>query len=469
MTSPNDTLDPAPKPIYRLVFSGELLPGFDEAQVRSALARHTERSPASLFSGKRVALAEHTDAGEAEVARQALQALGARVLVEEVEAPPPMPALGFLEVALPPTPAAEPDPKEKFAKTDSGWQPLGDQPAVLPPLDGDLSQALEPVPRAVGGLAGSAKSNPPHRPPADLSGVFGTSTALPAPVAEASLVFAPVAKTQLPTAPAAVVPAQSPQTEAPLARDLAQPRSLAQPATPDADVSSAACIHCPACGDRQPMRLLCRACGADLKRALAAQQEERAQVRATGAARAGVANKTKPGAPTVPDDGLRVLGFRVPDDWVARLTWPNVFAALFGGLLVLAAIGFLWRMLGLDPILSPSQPRPVAAVPAASEPAAALNNTAGDNSAAAASPAPLEAEVAARLSSAAAVAEFRLRYWPEPTNKVFVYSTGGVMAWRSGQPSITRAIAEALSECESRRPSTAAPCKLLNVNNYWHD
>lgn len=480
MTSSTDNPAEAPKLLYRLVFSGELLPGFDEAQVRSALTRRLERSPASLFGGKRVTVGEHADPQQAETERQALQALGARIQVEEVEAPPPMPALGFLEVALPAAPVAEPQATEKFAKTDSGWQSLVDGPAPLPSVNDDLLRSLDPapaapkqetpdvLPRSTGLPPGSPGFNGSARPPTDLSAVFSTSTATPPPVAEASKVFTPAGKSPLAS------------LDDPLSRtDVAAPPEVSVAAVPpamaiaepaQAPAQAADWIACPACGERQPMRLLCRACGADLKRALAAQQEERVQNRAAGVVRSGSATKAKSVDAPVQDDTPRVLGFRVPDDWVARLTWPNVLLALFGFLLVLAAIGFLGRMLGLNPIFSPSsKPAPVVAAPAVNDTSPAAGSAVADKAAPGVGPAPPETEVAARLSTAAAVAEFRLRYWPQPTSKVFVYSSGDAMAWRGGSTSVTRAIAEAMSECESRRPAAAPPCKLVNVNNYWQD
>jgi hypothetical protein len=303
-----------------------------------------------------------------------------------------------------------------------------------------------------------------------LSAVFSTSTAAPAPVAEASPVFRPA--DQLPLSAGAASLSPSLASRAPLPDPSAAGTSPAAmvPATEAAgDVPNASWIACPACGDRQPMRLLCRACGTDLKRALAAQQEAREQSRAAGGGRGGAKPPTTEAS--AQDDGLRILGFRVPDDWVAKLTWPNVLLALFGSLLVLVVIGFLWRSLGLDPLFSPSKPAPVmAAPPAANDPAPAASVSSNDKAApAAVSSAPPEAEVAARLASAAAVAEFRLRYWPEPTSKVFVYASGDAMAWRGGSTSLTRAIAEAMSECESRRTASAPPCKLVNVNNYWQE
>jgi hypothetical protein len=461
MTASSDDATAALTPrAYRLLFAGELLPGFDEASVRPALARHLQRSPASLFSGKRVNVGEFADAVEANMARQAMQALGAQVLLEEVEAPPPMPALGLLDVALPSAPAApaQQPSRENFAKTDSGWQPLSEGPAALPPLNDDLQEELLKT------LAAR------HAEPETSTAAQAPSPVLlpsrPGPVLPGADLLAP-----------AVAAAQSAAPAAAVGTALA----VAQAPDHSAEVPDAAWIRCPACREHQPMRLLCCACGADLKRALAAQQEERAQARAASVARVAGNHKVTPGESWPQEEGVRVLGVRVPDEWAAKLTWPNVLLALFGSLLVLATIGYLWRALGLDPIFSSSKASAVATAPASEavgDPlAAAPGSTATDpaapgaspNTQTNASPAPSQADVATRLSSAAAVADFRSRYWPQPTNKVFVYSSAGTTAWLGGQPSIARAMALAMTDCESRRPPTAAPCRVVNVNDYWQD
>ena len=446
-TSPASPQSAAPR-AYRLLFAGELLPGFEEALVRTALARHLQRSPASLFSGKRVTVGEFAQAVEAEMARQAMQALGAKVMLEEVEAPPPMPALGLLDVALPSAPAAQPAPQENFAKTDSGWQPLGEGPAALPPLMDDLQDDL------LKNLAATrAQTSPQAQEPTP---VFAPVVQRPPPPPVATDLSSPVV-TMAPTASAVIA--------APVAGAL----SMAEPQPQTAAVPDASWIRCPACREHQPMRLLCRACGTDLKRALAAQQEERAQARASSVARAAANNKTAPRGAVTSEDEVRILGVRVPDDWAAKLTWPNVLLALFGSLLVLATIGYLWRLLGLDPIFSSSKPKAVVVAPAATDAALETPGTKAVTDKAALPPAPPEAEVAARLSSPAAVADFRSRYWSQATNKVFVYSSGGTTAWSGGQPSVARAMALAMTECESRRPATAAPCRVVNVNDYWQD
>jgi hypothetical protein len=398
-----------------------------------------ERSPASLFSGKRVAVGEYADLAQAETEVRSLQALGVRIHVEEVEPPPPMPALGLLDVVLPVAPVAEPAATENFAKTDSNWHALAGGSVARPTTGDDLLSILASAPREpqqetpVGAPMPSASA----RPPADLSAVFSTSTAAPAPVVEASQVFAPAVKP--PPMPEAVPlpPAQSQTTQEAPALHATAEEAVSQPV--QAEVPAAHLIACPICSERQPMRLLCRACGADLKRALAAQQEARAQARAEGGVRGA--------------SGVRAQAAQ---------------AGLEDGSL-LAAIGFFWRLLGLDPLFTPSTPPTPTVVPttADSSPPAAVAS--GEPVAPGVGPAPPEAEVALRLPSPAAVAEFRQRYWQQPTNKVFVYAGGNVMAWRGGSPSVARALAEAMSECESRRPAAATPCQLVNVNNYWQD
>jgi hypothetical protein len=491
--------------LHRLVFAGKLVPGFEEAAVREALARHLRRAPTELFTGKRVVVSEDLDAGEADVARQALEALGARVLVETVEAPPPMAPLSFLDVAAPAPPPEDTVSKDDLALTDSGWQALSQaleplpDPAQLPPLDlGDaaagpgplivrdfvpgsfpsasfppapsaaMSPAAEPPASSAALRAPNAKpmEAAPSRPPTDLSSVFGSAAPPPPPAGEASPVFAPIAKAPLPPPMAAPLPSPSPVRETLPVSDLAMTDALPAPV---AGIPEAALlVTCPNCRERQPMRVLCRACGSDLQRALAAQQEERDQARparGTGAAAARAGGPAK-GPRPASDDGLRLLGWRVPDHIAERITLGNGVLALFGLLLALAAVGFVWRQVRPDPVSSST---PKVAEAAASGAAADPGLPSASASAPSMGPPPSEADVASRLHVAAAVGEFRLNYWPKAANKVFVASGDATWAWRAGMPSVTRALSEALSECDSRRPPEAPDCKVVNLNNYWQE
>ena len=166
-------------------------------------------------------------------------------------------------------------------------------------------------------------------------------------------------------------------------------------------------------------------------------------------------------------DGLRLLGVRVPDHLADRFTLSNGLMALFGLLLLLAAAGFVWNsFFRSEPVVGRS--RVAVAAPAAAE-ASGAQASEPAASAPRMGPPPSEAEVSARLADAAAVAEFRQGYWPKATHKVFVANGGSAWAWRAGTPSVTRALSEALGECDGRRPPEAAECKVVNVDNFWQE
>lgn len=113
---------------YDLMFSGELVPGFELAQVKTNLQqlfRLDEAKVNALFSGKAIALKKGVDAEAANKYRVAMKKAGARldlVLVKApVAAPAPQPA------AASPPPAAEPQPAENAA-TSGFTTALGAQP-----------------------------------------------------------------------------------------------------------------------------------------------------------------------------------------------------------------------------------------------------------------------------------------------------------------------------------------------------
>ncbi len=446
--------------VHRLVFAGKCLPGFDEAAVRDALARHLQRASGELFSGKRVMVSDELGAVEIEIAKQALEALGARVQIEVVEAPAPMPPLGFLDLAVP-APLVEPVAKENLSMTDSGWQALNSalEPTPDEALPEDLlnmAAARNRVALGEGGAASDAAASPISpaltapaplsRPPTDLSAVFGNA---PSPVSEPSPAFAPVMKNPLPLVR---------QTEPP-----ATGEAIAAPAVGMSEPSSL--IACPICRDLQPPRLFCRACGADIKLALAAQQEERAQRR--GSHRGSPALPPAAGKSTpVADDGPRLLGFRVPDHVADRLTLANGLLATFAVLLALAAVGFVWSKIRPDPVLSSPKPALSNSTTAGNADPTGTAKTAPPGGM---GPPPSETDVLARLKASAASAAFRQNYWPKATNKAFVVSDETTWAWRAEMPSVTRALAEALGDCESRRPEGAPECKVVNINNFWQE
>lgn len=497
---------------HRLLFFGKVLPGFDEEGVREALARHLRRAPAELFSGKRVVVSDELDFIEAETAREALEALGARVQIEAVEAPPPMAPLSFLDLAVPPPPKdSPPPPQDGLAVTDSGWQALSQalEPlpeAVseglpeLPPLKLDTAQlptqalsqpklaggegggqlyppgsfpqdsplsSLPTLPSGAGSWTGDAA---PSRPPTDLSAVYGSAVPPQPSIDEGSPVFASTARPIAPppaSPPAPMVPVRPTVLDIPPIDGMSMADALPAPASGIPE--SALLVTCPNCRERQPMRVLCRACSCDLQRALAAQQEERDAVRAAkGRGAASTPRGTGGKTAAVSDDGPRVLGVRIPDHLADRFTLANGLMVLFGLLLLLAAAGFVWNsFFRSEPVVGRS--RVAAAAPAAASEASGAQAGEPAASAPRMGPPPSEAEVSPRLADAAAVAEFRQGYWPKATHKVFVANGGSAWAWRAGEPSVTRALSEALGECDGRRLPEAAECKVVNVDNFWQE
>ena len=82
-------------------------------------------------------------------------------------------------------------------------------------------------------------------------------------------------------------------------------------------------------------------------------------------------------------------------------------------------------------------------------------------------PAPPEQVVSDHLHSAAAVNAFRNDYWSEPDHKAFAASEDGAWGWRSGQPSPQRAATRALAACEEHRKPYTRECELVNVDGAW--
>lgn len=101
-------------------------------------------------------------------------------------------------------------------------------------------------------------------------------------------------------------------------------------------------IVCPACGERQPKRILCRACATDMPRGIAAQEEERAAARAEriAAARARRGLKPLPGPGTDADAG---------DD--APPLFGRSFEGRLGRMSYLAGNLTLWAALGVALLL----------------------------------------------------------------------------------------------------------------------
>jgi hypothetical protein len=84
-------------------------------------------------------------------------------------------------------------------------------------------------------------------------------------------------------------------------------------------------------------------------------------------------------------------------------------------------------------------------------------------------PPPPEAEVLAKLRTTAAVIGFRQSYWAVGGHKAFASAGDGSWAWRGSMPSVTKAVAEALAECETHRKLQASECRVVNINGYWQE
>ncbi len=114
---------------YDLVFSGELVPGFDLVQVKKNLQqlfRLDETKVNALFSGKAIPLKKGVDADAANKYRVAMKKAGARVdlvLVSEASNTAPVKSQSPSSIPSPPQPA-NPAAKETGLTTVLGAQPL---------------------------------------------------------------------------------------------------------------------------------------------------------------------------------------------------------------------------------------------------------------------------------------------------------------------------------------------------------
>lgn len=430
--------------VHRVVFAGKCLPGFDKAAVRDALARHLKRAPATLFTGKPVVVRDHLTEAEAAITKEELEAIGASVAIEVAEPPQPMPPLRLLDVVIPVFPTEPPTPPARA--------PVQTVKATPPP-EPDPSPTFHPIsPEYFDSATRQAPSKVREEgldSKAGLAKAGGSSQAGATP---------PTAAPHL--APIASAPTRLPPPDAP-PQKIAPPGLHAESPATAGSAASALTVTCPNCRERQEMRLLCRACGTYLKSALAAQREKLAQQRAERLRSAVPVRLTPLG-----DEGVRIFGFAVPDHVAERLTLGNGLRALFLLLVVLVALGFIW--IQLRPAQVASDPQQALEPPAQS---ASASNAAGtDVDLASEVPPPTEEEVVARLGQdGPSVAAFRQSYWTMKGSKAFVISGDSTWTWRAEMPSVTRALAEALSECENIRLPEAPPCKVVSVNNFWQD
>ena len=108
---------------YDLMFSGELVPGFELAQVKhnlQQLFRLDEQKINALFSGKSIPLKKGVDADAANKYRVAMKKAGARVDLVLVVEPTPAP--------VKPKPSAPSQPTAGFGPDDKLTTALGAQP-----------------------------------------------------------------------------------------------------------------------------------------------------------------------------------------------------------------------------------------------------------------------------------------------------------------------------------------------------
>lgn len=75
-------------------------------------------------------------------------------------------------------------------------------------------------------------------------------------------------------------------------------------------------------------------------------------------------------------------------------------------------------------------------------------------------------ELARVLGSDAAVDEFR-RYSATPAHRAFAVSDGGAWGWHGGAARPDQAIETALADCEHRRAPYTSSCRLVHLNHQW--
>ena len=417
--------------VHRLIFEGECLPGFDKDAMRHALAGHLQRAPRTLFTGKPVVIKDGLSEAEAALAKEELEALGAQVTVDVVESPPPMGPLTLLDVAVP-TPTGQPKPSV---------QPVMNASMRIASQDAEAFPTLQTI--TPDDLATAAKQRPQK---ADAER-FVSEDAV-----QENLTGVDALKP-----PPAEAPAATPDSAGSKNQNSATVKANPSPAD-----EPGPSVTCPNCKERQTMQLLCRACGSNLKSALEAQQEVLAQQRATR-----VRTATPDRTALEPEKGTRILGFVVPETVADQFTLANGLRTVFVLLAVLLVLGFVWSQLRPAPVVLSTAPAPQAAV-AVNVPAS--DSVTSEEAAAEVPPPPSEQDVVARLKQAGpSVAAFRQSYWPKKGSKVFVISGDTTWTWRAEMPSVTRALAEAMSECENLRLPDAPPCKVVSVNNFWQD
>ena len=83
--------------------------------------------------------------------------------------------------------------------------------------------------------------------------------------------------------------------------------------------------------------------------------------------------------------------------------------------------------------------------------------------------APTDDELSAFLKSPKAHLDFREAYWPAANHKAFASSDGGASGWAAGLGSRDAARTQALAECEKTRDAYSAECQVVSVDGDWAD
>lgn len=299
--------------VVHLVFAGEILAGYTQAQVREKLGRRLrldEQKLEKLFSGQRVVIKRDLSPADAADWVQRFWAVGAVLHAVPAQAPtaPDGPRLATPKALA----AASPQP-QPVAKVPSAPAPARRTPP--PPPDTSLMLSLVP------------DSELPAAPP-------------PPPLSPAATSRLPAAASRSSPAPAVAI---SPEE-----------------------------ITCPNCGERQSKRVICRACVCDMPRTLATRQAEAEvrrqarleELRARNEHRLAQEQARLDGDETAYDDynNIPPLFSLSPDGRLGRLRYftVNILAALTSGMVLVAivALGLIrptpvvWGALGVWVLVS---------------------------------------------------------------------------------------------------------------------
>jgi uncharacterized membrane protein YhaH (DUF805 family) len=353
----------------------------------------------------------------------------------------------------------------------------------------------------------------------------------------------PLDATPLPAKPAPVsapvpVPAAAPVPAPALAIAVPAAMELA-PAVEE--------ITCPTCGERQPMRILCRSCTTDMPRGIAAKKEDEDRARAerleAARARRGLRPSGASMAQQHDEDAPPLMGFgfsgRVSRltyvtaillTWIAllwlgmsALTRPGVFTIVFFVLgLIFTTVWSIrvtvlrlhdfnatgwWAMMFIVPYIGEAVsvallfipgsrdeneygglPRPgskllagvlalvfVLSIAASWRPAmraftqllSETEETETFDGVGAFGPAPSDRELSEHIETAGATNGFRDEYWNLTNHKAFAASDDGAWGYGAGQTTPRQAVTMAMSRCEEKRKPYTRGCRLLNVNGQW--